>query len=255
MKRRVFKPILVAAGAIFMIWIVLFLLVWNGVILLNGASAAAYPVQGVDVSSYQGDIDWETLSSQEISFAFIKATEGSSFVDQYFHYNFAQAQKTNLAVGAYHFFSYDSSGITQAENFIETVIPYEGMLPPVIDVEFYGDKEKSPPAKKDVDAQLKEMLDALEEHYGVKPILYATEKSYALYLSGDYEEYDIWIRNVITKPQLSDERQWQFWQFTNRKRLAGYSGEEKYIDMNVFNGSEEAFQQYLKDRTYGRQKA
>ncbi len=250
MKRRFFKPILVAAGAIFIILIVLFLFVWNGVILLNGASAAKYPVKGVDVSAYQGDINWEILSSQNISFAFIKATEGSSFVDKYFHFNYAQAKKTGLAVGAYHFFSYDSSGVTQAENFINTVIPYDGMLPPVIDLEFYGDKEKNPPERGDVDVELKGMLDELEKHYGVKPIIYATEKSYALYLSGDYREYDIWIRNVITKPQLSDEREWNFWQFTNRERLDGYTGEEKYIDMNVFNGSVEAFHQYLEDSTY-----
>lgn len=51
------------------------------------------------------------------------------------------------------------------------------------------------------------MLNALEQYYGVKPILYATEKSYALYLSGDYKEYDIWIRNVMAKPHLSDARE------------------------------------------------
>ena len=82
---------------------------------------------------------------------FIKATEGSSFVDEHFAYNYAEARKTDLAVGAYHFFSYDSPGAAQAENFINTVAPHAGMLPPVIDVEFYGDKEKKSAGKgKDV---------------------------------------------------------------------------------------------------------
>lgn len=74
--------------------------------------------------------------------------------------------------------------------------------------------------------------------------VYATEKSYDLYLSGAYEEYDIWIRNVLTEPNLSDGRAWTFWQYTNRDSLPGYDGEERFIDVNVFNGNREAFQQY-----------
>lgn len=67
-----------------------------------------------------------------------------------------------------------------------------------------------------------------------------------MYLSGSYEEYDIWIRNVITKPSLSDNRQWTFWQYTNREQLEGYEGKEKYIDMNVFYGTREEFSNYGK---------
>lgn len=219
-------------------------LVYNGVVLLNNPSKSEYPVRGVDVSSYQGDIDWQVLSSQNIDFAFVKATEGSSFVDPYFTYNFSEAQKYNISVGAYHFFSYDSKGITQAENYIDTVVPFDGMLPPVIDLEFYGDKEKDPPSRELVGNELNDMLFALEEHYGLKPVIYATEKSYDLYLSEEYDEYDIWIRNVISKPNLSDNREWAFWQFTDREKLNGYKGEEKYIDVNVFNGSKEEFLSY-----------
>ncbi len=58
--------------------VTLFLLFWNGVVLLNNPSTTEYPVRGVDVSSYQGEIDWQVLSSQQISFVFIKATEGST---------------------------------------------------------------------------------------------------------------------------------------------------------------------------------
>ncbi len=225
-------------------------LVWNGAIILNGPSAARYPVKGVDVSSYQGEIHWDTLAAQGISFAFIKATEGSSFVDPYFSHNFSQAQETPLAVGAYHFFSYDSEGRTQAENFIRTVPPFAGMLPPVIDLEFYGDKEQKPPERAYVEAQLTAMLTLLEEHYGQKPIIYATEKSYRLYLDGGYADYPIWIRNVITRPTMSDGRDWAFWQYTNRERLEGYKGKETYIDMNVFAGSPEEFAEYLAENGY-----
>lgn len=248
MKQKIMKPILIGAVVLLLLALILFLLVWNGVILLNNPSNDKYPVRGVDVSSYQGDIDWEKLASQEVAFAFIKATEGSSFVDDYFEYNYSEAQKSGIAVGAYHFFSYDSSGKTQAENFIETVKPFDGMLPPVIDLEFYGDKERNLPEREDVEAELRDYIAEIEGYYGMKPIIYATEKSYRLYLSEDYGEYDIWIRNVLTKPTLSDGRDWTFWQFTNRETLDGYNGKERFIDVNVFCGSKEEFDAYPRYR-------
>ncbi len=244
MNKRL-KVIAAVSSAVLCV-LIAFLLFWNGVILFNNPSDKKYPVRGVDVSHYQGDIDWDVLSSQDISFAFIKATEGSRYVDDRFACNLENARKTDLAVGAYHFFSYDSPGETQAENFISTVEPFDGMLPPVIDLEFYGDKYKNPPDKSEVKPNLDALISALEKHYGLKPIIYVTEKSYELYISGGYEQYDIWIRNVVTKPKLSDSREWTFWQYTNRDTLKGYSGEEKYIDVNVFSGSEDEFRDYPK---------
>ena len=250
MKKKTKKLIIILISVLSLLGIVVFALVWNGVIILNGLSAEEYPVKGIDVSSYQGEINWQELSSEGISFAFIKATEGSSFVDKRFAYNFEEAQKTSLAVGAYHFFSFESKGETQAENFIDTVKPFKGMLPPVVDFEFYGDVEENPPKREDVKKKLDKLLELLCGHYGQKPIIYATESAYRLYLSGDYKDYDIWIRNVITKPRLSDNRGWTFWQYTNRERLKGYKGEEKYIDMNVFYGSTVEFDEYLNSRGY-----
>lgn len=223
-----------------------FFLVWNGIILLNNPSEEKYPVRGVDVSSYQGEIDWQVLSSQNISFAFVKATEGSTYVDPCFEYNYSQAQKTHLRIGAYHFFSFDSSGKTQAENFIANVPLIENMLPPVVDLEFYAEYKKNAPEAENVRNQLDDLLEQLEEHYSLKPIIYATQKSYSMYLSDNYGEYDIWIRNVISSPSLDDRRNWTFWQFTNRERLDGYNGKEKYIDVNVFNGTADGFDDYAK---------
>jgi len=238
----------IAAGAVLSAFLlaatILFALVRSGTILPNNPSKDQYPVRGVDVSRYQGQIDWDTLASSGISFAFIKATEGSSHVDPCFRYNYEEARKTGLRTGAYHFFSYDSEGRTQAEHYIAVVEKADDMLPPVIDLEFYGDKEQNPPKQDQVRKELTVMLDRLEEHYSMKPIIYATEKSYALYLAGSFQAYDIWIRNVITTPQLSDHREWTFWQYTDRGKLAGYQGTEKYIDMNVFNGNKEDFLKY-----------
>ena len=86
------------------------------------------------------------LSAQSIQFAYIKATEGSSLVDEYFAQNWKDAHETPLYVGAYHFFSFDSPGQSQAENFIATVPDTENALPPVIDLEYYGDKAKKTPS-------------------------------------------------------------------------------------------------------------
>ena len=93
-----------------------------------------YPVKGVDVSEHQKDIDWKGLASEDISFAFIKATEGSSYVDKRFEENWKHANRTDLKVGAYHFMSYDTPGKSQAENFIKQVHWRFGMMPPVVDV-------------------------------------------------------------------------------------------------------------------------
>lgn len=238
----------IVAGAVLLALLLLIsvfsALIWNGIILLNNPSPSRYPVRGVDVSRYQGQINWELLASNDISFAFIKATEGSSHVDSCFSYNYEEAHKTGLRIGAYHFFSYDSEGQTQADHYIAVVEKTDGMLPPVIDLEFYGDKKQNPPAQSQVRQELTVMLDRLEEYYGMKPIIYATEKSYKLYLANAFQEYDIWIRNVFTSPRLSDHREWTFWQYTDRERLEGYQGDENYIDMNVFRGSSEDFLNY-----------
>ena len=89
-----------------------FLLYHWGILQFNHPDAETYPVQGIDVSTYQGTIDWPVLASNDLTFAFIKATEGSSFQDEKFKYNWENAGKTHLKVGAYHFFSYETSGAT-----------------------------------------------------------------------------------------------------------------------------------------------
>ena len=110
------------------------------------------------------------------------------------------------------------------------------MLPPVVDIEFYGNKYKNVPDIKQTQKQLQIMLEKLEEYYEKKPIIYATYKSYNLYIANNFEGNYIWIRDVYFKPNLKDNRGWTFWQYSNKVRLNGYSGQEKRIDMNVFNG-------------------
>ena len=221
-------------------------LFYFGILHFNNPSKTKFPVRGVDVSSYQGEIDWQTLSRQGIDFAYIKATEGSTFIDPRFEYNLKEAMDTDLFVGVYHFFSFDSPAETQFENIMKVVPKNETLLPVAVDVEFYGGNNKNPPSKETVTAELAILLKKLTEYYGKRPVIYALEDSYDLYISGGFSEYEIWYRDVISSPKISDGREFTFWQFSNRHRLDGYSGKEKYIDMNVFNGSFEEFKTFAK---------
>lgn len=201
--------------------------------------AGGYAVHGVDVSHYQGEIDFDALAAQGMRFAFIKATEGSTWVDEYLEKNLAGVQTAPMRPGFYHFFSYDSPGSTQAENFIANVPALEGMLPPVIDVEFYGGYYKDPAGKEQVTRELRDMVQALEAHYGMKPVIYCTGKAYRLYIRETFEDCDLWIRSVYTRPLPGMD--WTFWQYTDSAKLGGYSGKEECIDVNVFRGTAEEF--------------
>lgn len=231
--------VLIACSAILMTFFL-----YTGIILFNNPSRERYPVRGVDVSHHQGEINWKLLSQQGIAFAYLKATEGSNFVDENFIKNLSDASETALRIGAYHFFSYDSCGAAQYENFISVVPLRKNMLPPVVDVEFYGDKEENLPDRKKTKMELKILLQLLEERYQMKPVIYTTDRVYDLYLIDDFYENDIWIRNIFTEPTLADGRPWKFWQYTAREKLAGYNGREKYIDMNVFDGTPQEFAAY-----------
>lgn len=197
-----------------------------------------YNVIGVDVSSYQGDIEWKLIENQGIDFAFIKATEGSGMTDDYIRQNLENIAKTDIFHSAYHFFSFDSAGETQAENYISAVGKDEINLPPVVDVEFYGDKWENPPDPEETYAILTPLLERLEEHYGVKPIIYTTSLLYYKYIHSEYSDYPLWIRNVNCEPLIID---WNFWQFSDKGILEGYYGSEQYIDLNVYNGNIDDF--------------
>lgn len=223
-------------GAFLAVVAVVAALIWNGVLWPNRFAADRYDVRGVDVSAYQGEIDWPVLADQDLDFAFIKATEGSSHVDERFAANWAGARETDLLVGAYHFFSFESPGERQAAHMIEQVPAVAGTLPPVVDLEYYGDFAADPPSVAELRGILDPMLDALEEHYGAPPIIYTTQEVRDRYLGADHDRYPLWIRSVVLTPDVP-RQDWEFWQYSDRDVLPGYAGEEEHIDMNVFDGS------------------
>lgn len=229
--KRMIKILLVLAAALLAIYM---LLRWQGALLFwDEASPGRYEVFGVDVSNYQGAVDWPALAEQGVDFAFLKATEGSSLVDKRFSANWENARSAGVLAGAYHFLSYDSPGETQADNFIATVPVSPGALPPVVDIEFYGDYIEHPKSAEEVRPILDALLVRLEAHYGQKPILYVTNESYRLYVAGRYGGYPLWCSFPILSPFW---REWTFWQYSHHAVLDGYDGAERYIDLNVFRG-------------------
>jgi lysozyme len=242
MKKNL-KAVIITASILLAVMLIAACSLYFGLIHINNPELNGFTVKGVDVSSYQGNIDWPLLVSRDIDFAYIKATEGSSSQDSCFSRNWQEASKTGIRIGAYHFFSFESAGQTQAQNFIDTVDPVDNMLPPVIDVEYYGSFTSEDTI--DVSAvrkELRTMVDILSEEYGMKPVIYVSDNSYKTIVKGSFEDCGLWYRSVYSK--VPGDVNWVFWQYSNRHRLKGYDGKEAYIDMNVFAGDKEEFSKY-----------
>lgn len=191
---------------------------------------------GVDVSSYQENVDFAKLKEQGVEFAYIKATEGTTHTDTSFEDKWQAAAEAGVMAGAYHYFSYNASGTEQAQNFIKVVGELEGRLIPAVDMELTTEEVKNPPEISDVVKGLKAFLAVVEEKYGVKPLIYAQKDYYDKYLAADFADYPRWVRNVFYPIYLDFNENWAVWQYNDRGELEGYSG-EKYIDMNVINSA------------------
>ena len=195
-----------------------------------------YEIHDIDISHYQGDIDWEVLRNQgminrcPIRFVMIKATEGASRVDPKFTDNFEQALEYGFTRGAYHFYSVHSAADEQARHFISTVQLENGDLPPVLDVEHKPKQQSDEDFKKSV----RQWLNMVEQHYGVKPIIYTYYKFKMRYLSDDvFNQYPYWIAHYYVD-SVEYRGEWKFWQHTDVGRLPGVRG---YVDFDIYNGS------------------
>ena len=235
--KKLLKIVIIIAAVLLVIFLTVFILAKMKIVFINEWFVdKSNSTIGVDISSYQADVDMEKLKEQDIRFVYIKASEGSKLQDDKFASNWENALKAGLPSGAYHFFSFDSPGSTQAENFIKAVgDDIKGRLLPVVDVEYYGDKEKNPPEKEDVIRELTVFLNAVEDKYGVKPMIYTGAEIYEKYLSDFSGGYKFWISSLYTPLSWNYHGDWYIWQYLNRGRLEGCSGGEQYIDLNVLN--------------------
>ena len=244
MKKRGIQ-ILAAAAAAAGLLAVLFLLVKTKKLQINRWIGSDTDVIGVDISEYQADVDMQKLASQGISFVYMKATEGSSFEDSRFVQNWENAAACGMPAGAYHFFSFDSPGRMQAENFINRIGDLDGRLIPAVDVEFYADKRENQPDPAEVTAQLRDFLNALEAAYHVKPMIYCPREIYEKYIMGYFDEYPRWIRSVYYPASFEAGVSWGIWQYCDTGELEGYEGGEQYIDLDVLHRGTELTSLYV----------
>ena len=148
---------------------------------------------GIDVSHYQGVINWDKAvkiqDSFPISFVFVRATAGKNLVDRTFHANWKELDEKGIIKGAYHYYRPDENSLQQADNFIKAVRLKKGDLPPVLDIENVPQSQSMESLK----TGLRRWLHKVESHYGVRPILYSGEDFYNRYLYNDFSEYTVWI--------------------------------------------------------------
>jgi len=188
-----------------------------------------YDVQGVDVSHHQGSIDWVALADDGTRFAYIKATEGGDWIDSRFFENWQAAGDVGVLRGAYHFFTLCTPGVDQAAHMIATVPDDPGMLPPAVDLEFGGNCSARP-AVDEFLLDLGGFLEAIKEHYGMRPVVYTNTDFYSFYLDEDPPDVIWWMMSPVWQPWGSPE--WTFWQYFPGDR----AGVEGRVDRNVFRG-------------------
>lgn len=194
-----------------------------------------FNIHGIDISHYQGDIDWEalqnaTIGGNPVRFVIIKSTEGASQLDENFNDNFYNALDYGFIRGAYHFWSNQSSPRAQAYYFLKQVHLIDGDLPPVLDIE-QAPQDKS---IEDFQRDVLTWLHIVEDRYHVKPILYTYYKFKEKYLGAPvFDDYPYWIAHYYV-PKVQYKGPWKFWQHTDAGRLPGIKG---YVDFNIYNGS------------------
>ncbi|WP_435770586.1 glycoside hydrolase family 25 protein [Nocardioides sp. SYSU DS0651] len=181
------------------------------------------PLRGIDASHHQGAIDWRRVARHGIAFAYLKATEGTGFTDPRFAENRRAALREGIRVGGYHYFQLCSDGAAQAAHFIAVLGDNAGRrgLPPAIDLELAGSCA-TPPDRAALLAEVRSFLDAVEERFGTRPVVYLYPEleerySFARALSA----YPQWVRRLGDRPP---RREWHLWQYDDRASVPGING-------------------------------
>ena len=213
--------------------------------------ASDFTIQGIDVSKYQGDIDWSAVRGAGISFAWIKATEGGDHLDAKFLQNWSMAQAAGIPRGAYHFMFWCRPASQQAAWFLANVPNDPDALPPVLDVEWNGQSKLCPghiPREVAI-AEMRTILVAMERAYGKRPVIYTSVDFHRDVMQGEFTNYPIWVRSVKYYPTVKyGDRVWHFWQHTAEGEIPGIHG---YVDRNAFRGSAREWQAWLTQAPQG----
>jgi lysozyme len=211
-----------------------------------------YPIHGIDVSKFQGDIDWNAVASSGVQFAWIKATEGGDRADAHFQANWTGAKAAGVPRGAYHFVYWCRSPMEEMAFFEQNAPVEDDALPPVLDVEA---TPTSPTCHRHLTqsgatADMKVMLEEMERHYGKRPIIYTTVDFYEAILSdGAFSDYPIWVRSTKHHPAVKyGSRAWAFWQYQSDGQTPGINGN---VDRDVFYGTKVQWDAFLREQPSG----
>lgn len=179
--------------------------------------------EGIDVSHYQGSIDWSSVAKGgKISYAFVKASESNYFIDDYYDYNISEGRKHGITMGSYHFFRANVNMTEQFHHMISVIDPKKQDIVPMIDVEAANGVSSDRFAKR-----LKEFLDMVENYYGRPPILYTYVNFYNKYMAyRGFDRYPLMIAfyNELV-PSVDDGNQFIMWQYSCRGRIDGIRGD------------------------------
>lgn len=211
------------------------------------AKARQLSVHGIDISRYQGNIDWAAVKASGTRFAYIKATEGGDHIDPTFLSNWNGARAAGVPRGAYHFVYWCRPAHEQAQWFVQHIPNDRDALPPVLDLEWNGHSRTCP---KKVEKQLalekiRLMLRELEQHTGKRPIIYTDITFHRDVLEGEaeFDRYPFWLRSTAAEPhERYHARRWFLWQYTTTGRVPGIRGD---VDRNVFYGSDGEWATFL----------
>ena len=218
---------------ILVIFVNLGFLYYRGQLWFNEPRKRDYPVRGAVIDSSLGEVDWKNMSTQTISFAYIRATRGTSYVDEQYAASRKAVKKTRLLAGYYHEFDFHSDGKQQAENFIETVGDQQGNLRPMVRIARYGVYYIHMKDREKVRENLKAFLDRLEEEYGRRPVVMCDKKCYEEYIKEDFPKYTLWLMGHFKEPDEEDTH-WALWEFNPRVRSSGYENRKKYYALSVY---------------------
>ncbi len=203
--------------------------------LVKVTDTLLYPVWGIDISHYQGKVNWGIVRKSKPAFVIMKATEGNSFKDKRFDENYNEVRKTRIPLSAYHYFSYNSSAEKQAKWFIQNVMLEAGDLPPVLDLEIKRNGNFTEDDLKNV----RIWIETIGKHYQCKPIVYVKSDFYNKYLKNQMLDCYLWIGDYENEPVGIN---WTLWQHSERWKIKGING---YCDRNVFNGKLDNFKKIL----------
>ncbi|MFI0394769.1 glycoside hydrolase family 25 protein [Paracoccus jiaweipingae] len=204
------------------------------------------PVHGIDISRWQGAIDWGRVRTSGVSFAFLKATEGADHSDPEFPRYWREAGQARIPRGAYHYYYFCRSGAEQAMWFIRNVPRERGALPPVLDIEWTHSRTcPRRPGPDEIRREARIFMDILQRHYGQRPIVYTTVDFYRDNNLRLWNE-EFWLRSVADHPRnVYPGKAWTFWQYTGTGTVPGIQGQ---VDLNTFAGDVGGWRRWLARR-------